>query len=395
MKQTSAAPWLVILAGIVAAMHIGKLPPSLPILQQYFQLSLNQSGFLLAAIQAAGVVCALFIGLMASRLGLKRLMVGGLVLMALAGMWESLSSQFASLFAARLLEGLGFLSVVLVGPALLRQLVVPEKLKTMMGMWAAYMGCGVAISLLVVPSLLKLLPWHQVWLMYVLVALLMAAVLVWMVPKDIAENTASTPVSIPSLIKQTLSHPAPWLVGIVFACYTSQWFTITGFLPTVYANANIAATQAGVLTAFVCLSNVLGTVLGGMLLQRGHVPFTLIATAFVCMMVGTVLTFAAQESLPFAWQYMGVIMFSMCGGLIPGVTFAYSVYLAPSAQTVPTTIAWVQELSALGQFCLPPIVGALVMWWGGWQHAWIVCMCLGMVGMVCAALMQRLINRLA
>ena len=78
------APWVVIAAGIVAAMHIGKLPPTLPILQQQLSLNLSQSGFLLSAIQVAGIACALVIGLMASKIGLKRLQVGGLLVLAVA-----------------------------------------------------------------------------------------------------------------------------------------------------------------------------------------------------------------------------------------------------------------------------------------------------------------------
>lgn len=38
---------LVIAAGVVAALHVGKLPPALPALQQVLGVSLVQAGFLL------------------------------------------------------------------------------------------------------------------------------------------------------------------------------------------------------------------------------------------------------------------------------------------------------------------------------------------------------------
>lgn len=388
------APWVVIAAGIVAAMHIGKLPPTLPILQQQLSLNLSQSGFLLSAIQVAGIACALVIGLMASKIGLKRLQVGGLLVLAVASCLGAFTQHFAALFAARLLEGFGFLCIVLAGPSLLKQLVPATQLKTILGFWGAYMGLGVAASLLLTPSLLHHFSWPQVWEWYALLALLMAVLVWWQVPSAARLSHDTSHVPVWQLLKQTLKAPGPWLLGIAFASYTSQWFAVTGFLPTVYATANIPATQAGLLTALVCLSNVGGPIISGVLLQRGRSAFALMCTGFVAMMVGVLLTFAGEGVLPFSVQFLGVLLFSACGGLIPGVVFAYAVYLAPSQQTVASTMGWVQQWSALGQFCLPPLVGGLVTWWGTWRYTWVVCVVLGMVGIFCAGHIQRLIRQL-
>ena len=393
-QQSAYAPWLVIAAGIVAAMHIGKLPPTIPVLQQQLSLSLNQSGFLLAAIQVAGIAMALFIGLMAEKIGLKRLQVGGLLVLAVASFLGSYAGSFTALFAARLLEGFGFLSIVLAGPSLIKHLVPAQKLKPVLGFWAAYMGLGVATSLILAPNLLQHLTWPYVWLLYALLALVMAG-LVWRWVPNVRLQSHTDAPPLRQLLKQTLSHPAPWLLGILFASYTSQWFAITSFLPTIYAHAHIPASQAGMLTALVCLSNVGGPIVAGMMLQQGRPAWVLLTAGFVLMMLGAVLTFAGEGFLPFSVRYCGVLLFSACGGLIPGVVFAYVVYLAPSQQTVASTMGWVQQWSALGQFSLPPLMGSLVMWWGSWRNAWLVCVVLGVVGIICALGIRRLVNRLA
>ena len=46
---------LVILAGVVAALHVGKLPPAIPVLQEALGLTLVQAGFLLSLVQLAGM----------------------------------------------------------------------------------------------------------------------------------------------------------------------------------------------------------------------------------------------------------------------------------------------------------------------------------------------------
>ena len=48
-----AAAWIVILAGVSAALHVGKLPPAIPALQAELGLTLVQAGFLLSLVQLA------------------------------------------------------------------------------------------------------------------------------------------------------------------------------------------------------------------------------------------------------------------------------------------------------------------------------------------------------
>ena len=80
----AAAFWVILAAGVSVALHIGKLPPAVAALRQQLGISLVQAGFLLSAVQLAGMCLGLAIGLGAERWGLKRGMVAGLVLMGLA-----------------------------------------------------------------------------------------------------------------------------------------------------------------------------------------------------------------------------------------------------------------------------------------------------------------------
>jgi MFS transporter, CP family, cyanate transporter len=59
------------------------------------------------------------------------------------------------------------------------------------------------------------------------------------------------------------------------------------------------------------------------------------------------------------------------GGLIPGTLFGLAVRLAPGEDTVSTTVGWMQQLSALGQFAGPPLVAWLATQAGGWHLSWL------------------------
>ncbi len=124
---STRAAWCVIAAGVVAALHVGKLPPALPVLGQVLGVTLLQAGFLLSLVQLAGMALGLVTGLAVQRAGLKRSMVGRPLG---AGLGQRTGARRRPVLMAcwptRVLEGLGFLWVVLPAPALVRRLVPKE-----------------------------------------------------------------------------------------------------------------------------------------------------------------------------------------------------------------------------------------------------------------------------
>jgi MFS family permease len=71
-------------------------------------------------------------------------------------------------------------------------------------------------------------------------------------------------------------------------------------------------------------------------------------------------------------RYAAVLLFSGVGGLIPATLFALALRLAPSEGTMSTTVGWMQQWSAFGQFAGPPLVAAVASVAGGWQWTWVV-----------------------
>jgi len=82
VTSSRLAPWLVVLAGVCAALHVGKLPPAITALQAALGLTLVQAGFLLSLVQLAGMSAGVAFGALADALGDKRSMVLGLLVLA-------------------------------------------------------------------------------------------------------------------------------------------------------------------------------------------------------------------------------------------------------------------------------------------------------------------------
>jgi MFS family permease len=379
--------WLVVAAGGVAALQVGKLPPALPALQAELGLSLVQSGFLLSMVQLAGLSLAVFMGLLADGMGLKRSMVRGLVLLALASGAGGLATSVQVLLVLRAIEGLGFLLVALPAPALIRRLVPPQQLAGMLGVWGAYMPTGTALALLAGPLFIPAWGWSAWWWLFALVSLGMATWVARVIPAD-SPAPVQTGAGIWMRLQRTLCARGPWLVAACFGLYSGQWLAVVGFLPSIYAAAGVGGALLGVLTALAAAVNMLGNMASGRLLQRGWLPRSTLCLGFGAMALGSTLAFAPfTEGAPWL-RFAGVLLFSGVGGLVPGTLFSLAVRLAPGEQQVAATVGWVQQLSALGQFIGPPAAAALAARAGGWQLTPLLTVgcCVG--GVVLAVLLQ-------
>ncbi len=393
---------LVVLAGVSAALHVGKLSPAIPVLRDALGVSLLQAGFLLSLVQFAGMLFGLIAGLAADGIGLRRSMLVGLTVLSLSSALGAAADGPQMLLLLRGCEGFGFLLTVTPAPGLIRRLTPPGQMQTALGLWGTYMPLGTAIALLTGPAVIDSVGWRNWWL---LLAGVTALMVVW-VAALIDPDAAGAPVASPRRpdpaarvgwrlrVRRTLSARGPWLVALCFALYSGQWLAVIGFLPAVVAQVGRFGTAAASLLALAALVNVLGNVASGRLLQRGVLPWHLLAAGFSAMGVGAVLAFADigwdQASVGVAAsRYLGVLLFSMVGGLIPGTLFSMAVRLAPDEGSISTTVGWMQQLSALGQFLGPPLVAWIAASAGGWHWTWVATGGCCVLGLVVAHRIQR------
>jgi MFS family permease len=360
-----AKAWLVIAAAVVAALHVGKLPPALPALQADLGLTLVQSGFLLSMVQMAGMLTAILVGSLSDRLGLKRAMIAGMILLALASALGSRVHDAGALMVLRALEGMGFLWVALPAPALLRRLVPPERMARLLGVWSAYTPLGTALALLAGPLFIPWAGWSAWWDLFAALSALMVLWLYRALPPD-APSAAPIP-GIGRALAATLGRPGPWLVSSMFCVYSAQWLAMMGFLPSIYAEAGISGALLGVLTAAAAAANILGNVASGRLVHAGCSAHWLLWSGYAAMALGSAIAFSsATEGWPWL-RYAGVLLFSSVGGLVPATLFSLAVRLAPNQQQIATSVGWVQQWSAMGQFFGPPLVAWVAVQAGGWQ----------------------------
>ncbi len=386
---------VVILAGVSAALHVGKLSPAIPVLREALGLSLLQSGFLLSLVQLAGMLFGLLAGLAADGMGLKRSMLSGLAVLSIAGALGAVAERPGTLLLLRACEGFGFLLTVMPAPGLIRRLTPAGHMQSALGMWGAYMPLGTAIALASGPLAIGHAGWRGWWLLMAGLTLAMMAWVALAIGPDRASAVVVPRVSPKAVaggvtwtlrVRRTLTTRGPWLVALCFALYSGQWLAVIGFLPSVVAQSGPFGSATTTLLALAALVNVAGNVASGRLLQRGVPARSLLAGGYIAMAIGAMVAFADIDwgrppDTVAAIRYLGVLLFSMVGGLIPGTLFSLAVRLAPDESSVSTTVGWMQQLSAMGQFLGPPLVAWIAYSAGGWQWTWVatgICSLLGL-----------------
>lgn len=387
-----AAARLVIAAGVCAALHVGKVAPAIPALQQAGQLQLVEAGFLLSLVQFAGMCAGVAFGALADGLGLRRSLLIGLAVLSAASAAGGLASGGPALMALRAAEGFGFLLVVLSAPGLVRQLVPPQRLARAMGVWGGYMPLATAIALVLGPLVIEAAGWRAWWWGLAAATAAMALVATARVPKVARAGRGQFVRRGLASVRDTLRAPGPWWLATCFACYSGQWLAVVGFLPTIYREAGLAPMTGGLLSAVAVGANVVGNVVSGRLLHRGAGAGRLLAAGYVTMAIAALAAFAPLDQ-PAVLRWFAVVIFSMVGGVIPGTLFALVVRAAPGEHAMSSTVGWIQQWSSLGQFLGPPAVAWLANRNGGWEWTWLATGAAATLGLAISAGVARLPQR--
>jgi MFS transporter, DHA1 family, inner membrane transport protein len=355
-----------LLAGIIAAGHVGKLPPALPSIRAELGLNIVTASWLASLFSATGLLTGLFLGAVADRLDHWRFAVGGLALMAVSGFCGALSATPAQLIVSRLFEGVGFLAVVIAAPSIIARATNGRARRTVLGLWPGYMPAGISAMILVAPFALRVGGWRALWLTVAVLAALGTAVM-WVFGQEI-ERQALSSVPIWQNIRTGAARLSPWLVGGCFALYGAQLYAIVTWMPTFMIDERgVGASTAAALTALIVVANGACNILGSWLLHRGAAPWAMMAISGALMAVAAFGTFTA--GIPDLARYLCSITVCGAGGVVASATFAAAPSFAASPAQLGVVNGILVQASGLAQFVGPTALAASVTTFGRWESA--------------------------
>lgn len=352
------AGWPVILiiagAGTVSAFQVGKAPMALSAIQNDLGLSLALASWLISAFALIGAGFGAPIGLAVDRIGARRMVIGGLLLQALGSGLGGMAGGAGPLILSRVVEGLGFVSVLVAAPTIIFATVSAGLRDRAIAVWATVMPVGMTVVMLSAP-LFSYLEWRGFWMLNAAILLAYGLIFAASIPAGAAqEHGQNTREQLARVIAAT----GPWALAVLFAAFSAAFFAIFGFLPTLLAEEfGLSRNLASVVAAISVAASGLGNLVSGVLLSAGQRPVHVLTAGFLAMVVFGFGVLAAGLTWPFVAVF--AVLFSFMAGLVPVVLIGCLPKLAPRPDLVGATMGFAIQGNNVGMLAGPATAGGL------------------------------------
>ena len=335
------------------------LPISLEFHQTLYGLGLLSSGFFVAygLFELPG-------GLLAFRVGSKKLLVLGGIVASAAAVISAASPSFGVLIAMRFLAGMGlgfsFPSLVVL---LIRNLKAGST-----GIGAALVstsfsiGGGIGVFGWAVLSVV--FGWRESILLGGALCLLSTLVVVWLLPTD---APLTTPTHMMADLKMVVRDTQVLIIGAAFLGAGSGTALVASFM--VYyleQHLGLQAASAGLIGGLTYVLPLLSSPFFGRLYDRGHGEKRILLSGVA--LLGTGMGVAALGSVPSA--VVSVLAVGLASGIFFTVGFSAARDRSPTREMESFTVGLVDSFSLVGSFAAPLYFSQIVLHYG-YSSAWI------------------------
>lgn len=349
---------------MLAATALGKVAPAVPPLRADLGLSLGHAGWLVSAITAVAALLGTPAGLWVRRRGGRRALLAGLAVLAVAGAAGAVAPGLGWMLAARVVEGAGFLLVVVAAPSLMAQMAGRPDQPAVLALWGTAIAVGLAASALA-GGVLAPLGW-RLWLTApgILAVPVAAAVARW-VPPDSPVRPAGPHDRAAGKSRLRLADlRVPVLLASGFCAVVLIASALLGVLPTFLVEERAGGnTAAGTATALVALSSVLGTLAAGWLLGRGAGPRAVMAAGLVMPLASWPMV---RPGGSFGAGVLAAAVLLAANGAVVAGVFAAVPRVAAAPDHLAVVNGLIAQLGSVGTLVGPPLF-ALAVGAAGWQ----------------------------
>ncbi len=388
---------IAVAAGVVAATQVGKAPPSLPDIRAELAVGMVGAGWIVSILNATTATLGIAIGTIADRVGHNRALAFGLALLAIGSLLGGIAGSAGAMLLTRFLEGIGFVCIIVAAPSLIAEAASLRHQRLALGLWSAYFPAG--MGAMMVASLFVLEPygWRSLW--FASAVLILVFLMVFLVVAARGRRGGRLPSGARAGrgraladVRRALARPGPWLLAFTFTAFSLQWLGLLAWLPTFLVEQGYTRATAALVTAVVVVLEAPGNLIGGWLLHRGASRWTLISVAMLAM--ATMGAAILVPAVPPVAKVVLALAFTLISGLVPAAVLSGAPVHAAAPGLIGTVNGVIAQGSNLGSLMGPPAFAAVVVGFGGWQHASWLMLGAGLVGVLLALAIRLVEERL-
>jgi predicted MFS family arabinose efflux permease len=377
-------PALLILAlwaaGLGAAAQFGKISVIYDLLVADYGTP-GRVAFMVSVVGLVGLVFGTTAGIFGQRIGLRRVLLGALLLGAALSAVQALLPPYPVMMASRILEGASHLGIVVAGPVLIAQTAPQRHQGLAMTLWSSFFGLSFAGLAVIGPWLVEWQGVRALFLAHTGYMLASAAVLAVLLPR--LAPAALPPLTLAGVIRQHgIIYRSPRIAApaMGFFFYTLLYVALLTLLPPM-----LGADRALAATAMPLVSIAVSLTLGVWLLHH--------LSAVHLVQAGFALALGAAVAMGLFWQMpvprlMAALLLAAALGIVQGASFAAIPQLNAGEAERSLAAGAVAQLGNLGTTTGTPLLAALIAGFGAAGLAgFAVPLCLG--GIVLHSLQAR------
>ncbi|MET0270437.1 MAG: MFS transporter [Sphingomonas sp.] len=352
-------PWPTIvflwLVGVLAAAQLAKISTIAPLLRARFDLSLPETGLLISLLEVGGGVFGFVAGLALGRIGCRRSLLAGIAILSATSLAEAAATDAATLFAARAVEGIGYLLVVIAAPTAIAAVADDRTRARALALWSSFVPVGIAIGSFVTGIGVTGLGARGIMLLW---AGLLAAAIIPVLGLRTGGGDDRRIV---------LPAAAAWVATFAFGIYTLFLCALTMLLPTfLMAERGAALDEAGLVASAASLCALPASGLAILLIRRGRLSAgRLLGIAAPALAVTALLVpLALGRTDDLATTSLLIVLAILASGLVSPLMFARLPVLAgarsPHDPRIATANGLLTQFGAGGALIGPPLAGLIV-----------------------------------
>jgi MFS family permease len=284
----AGVPWrsrtvqLVLLSTAVAPLGVPLVSPTLPVFRDAFGVTAAQASLLVSGYFVVGILLSPFVGLLADRLGRKRVLVGGLTTFGVLGGAMAFAPSFEVVMLLRVLQGTGAAAIFITTVTIIGDTFEDAQRTAVLGVNVAVLSATAALFPVLGGTLVSI-SWNAPFLTYF--AAVPLAVAVALLLEEPATGSETRGVEHLRSALASVATPAVLaLFGITFlteflafgVVFTTLPFLLEPVLAPVFVGAVILSAEA--------VSMVAATATGR--LARRFSSVQLVALGFACYGIG-------------------------------------------------------------------------------------------------------------
>lgn len=351
---------LLFIYGTVATSLVTQAVPVIGDIAHHFQLSHSTAGWVISLPSLITAILALFGGWLVDRLGDKRVIFAGALFACFGNIGVVLSHSVTMLFASRLLEGVGYLSLTVGAVTLIMRTTSGARRSVALGLWTAHTAVGIGLTLSIVAPLAQrgdMWRWafggHAI-LMGVL------TLLAFLLPGRTDNAAKRRLIDIWTVLKSVRPYRVALASGASAFIQTGIMAALTVYLSKTFGVSVAKAAGIGTMAEVFVVLSCLGV---GQMLKH---QWSIRRIALVCgvlALAGGVSLYAPD--IDFASAVVAVCVFSVGIGAVNALIWTLVPAAAPSAATLGATNGLVAQATYLGVLLGPPAIFS-TFYDGGW-----------------------------